>query len=671
MRSRIPTLSVLISSLSSLSIAVTPSTHSTAFSAKSEPRSTVGNPSLVARQPTPREQRFLAMRGYRFTDTPLLKGLILDFAFLVIVTLCTFWPLSPLCQETWSYAYGGYERDSLCDILATNEGGYIAAGYTESFGAGQRDGWVLRLDELGGIIWQKTYGGADTDLFCHLFPAPGGDYYLAGTTRSFGLEHNNIWILRIDPEGNILWETAFGHSLGMLYTDALPTDDGGIVLCGETDREGSTCRVGYVVKLTAQGVLEWQTTYGWIYGDSIPECITYGPQAIVQTKQRDFVLCGLTFIPWVTETYWLVTRLGSDGTILWNRSYDCDLGYRGGGYAILETAGGGFLVSGANEPSPPDGYALILNLDSQGNLLWSKAFGDGSVGWDISDSIAIADDRYLFFGDKNTYDMGRLWTFELDQAGQMIWQRLYGVGGNIYSGNGEIGSDGGLIIPTYSYDYGVGDRDGWVIKTNHEGNMDTSCDFVQGAYAFEFDHTITIEDFPTADGPVLWQSTTSAQVNDGAGIATLVCPKPCALNCEASATPATGTAPLDVMFASYLDSQYCSGEPDYEWSFGDGNSSDDINVSHTYPVPGTYDWALTVEQDGARCSRTGTIHVFQPIPGDCDGDRTVTIGEVQKAINMFLAVTDPACRVDADADGFVSIGEVQGVINGFLGVAKG
>ena len=78
---------------------------------------------------------------------------------------------------------------------------------------------------------------------------------------------------------------------------------------------------------------------------------------------------------------------------------------------------------------------------------------------------------------------------------------------------------------------------------------------------------------------------------------------------------------------------------------------------------------MTATIQGTTCTQSGNVTVIPGIPGDCDGDGQVSIGEVQKAINMFLGALAPACGVDCNANGTVSIGEVQKVINGFLGLA--
>lgn len=146
----------------------------------------------------------------------------------------------------------------------------------------------------------------------------------------------------------------------------------------------------------------------------------------------------------------------------------------------------------------------------------------------------------------------------------------------------------------------------------------------------------------------------------------------CVLDCSAAASPASGTAPLAVIFEASAQATGCDQEPAFLWEFGDGTVSPQQNPVHTYGIAGDFRWTMTASVPGVTCVRTGTIQVdgVGPLPGDCDGDGSVSIGEVQKAVNMFLGLEVPACGVDCNGDGAVSIGEVQKVINAFLGIAS-
>jgi PKD repeat protein len=174
-----------------------------------------------------------------------------------------------------------------------------------------------------------------------------------------------------------------------------------------------------------------------------------------------------------------------------------------------------------------------------------------------------------------------------------------------------------------------------------------------------------------AGGSFTWTFTVTVEGKSCSKQGTIVVVEPCTVACEASAAPDHGSAPFAVAFTATASPSHCIGSPQFAWDFGDGGSSLEQNPSHTYPAAGTYAWALTVTADGVTCPKTGSITVQPGIPGDCDGNGEVSIGEVQKAINMFLELLEPGCGVDCNANGAVSIGEVQKVINGFLGLAVG
>jgi PKD repeat protein/poly(3-hydroxybutyrate) depolymerase len=157
----------------------------------------------------------------------------------------------------------------------------------------------------------------------------------------------------------------------------------------------------------------------------------------------------------------------------------------------------------------------------------------------------------------------------------------------------------------------------------------------------------------------------------GAAILMSTAPPACTLTCTATVAP-TGTTGSPVSFASTATPSNCTGAVSYAWTFGDGATSTEQNPSHSYASMGDYAWTMTTTVQGVICSKTGSITMTNTggLPGDCDVSGTVSIGEVQKAINMFLGTLAPGCGVDCNTNGVVSIGEVQKVINAFLGLAN-
>lgn len=161
----------------------------------------------------------------------------------------------------------------------------------------------------------------------------------------------------------------------------------------------------------------------------------------------------------------------------------------------------------------------------------------------------------------------------------------------------------------------------------------------------------------------------------GAESSTWTTPPPsgCVVSCSA-AVPSTSRAGTAASFSATAIATGCSGSPAYDWDFGDGQPhGTSANVSHVYVQAGTYSWRMNATAGSSSCAKSGSIVVSPAssggVPGDCDGSGTVTVDEVQRAVNMLLGVEPPGCGVDTNGDGRVTPDEVQRVVNAFLGTS--
>ncbi|MFZ2330427.1 MAG: PEGA domain-containing protein, partial [Atribacterota bacterium] len=93
----------------------------------------------------------------------------------------------------WEKTYGGSKDDEASSIIQTADGNYVVAGYTESKGAGRKDAWILKLDSVGNIIWDKTYGGRENDSINSIIQLNDGNYVVAGYTESKGAGRKDAW----------------------------------------------------------------------------------------------------------------------------------------------------------------------------------------------------------------------------------------------------------------------------------------------------------------------------------------------------------------------------------------------------------------------------------------------------------------------------------------------
>ena len=128
----------------------------------------------------------------------------------------------------------GNGTDYATSIKQTSDGGYIATGYTESFGAGNSDVWLLKLDGSGNVIWQKTYGGTGRDYTFDAQQTEDGGYLVTGMTNSFSAGDLDVWLLKLDGTGNVTWEKTYGGIGDDSAASVRQTLDGGYIVVGGT-----------------------------------------------------------------------------------------------------------------------------------------------------------------------------------------------------------------------------------------------------------------------------------------------------------------------------------------------------------------------------------------------------------------------------------------------------
>ncbi len=369
----------------------------------------------------------------------------------------------PSPMTAWAKTYGGTSTDSASSIKPTSDGGYIVAGHTFSFGVGQDDVWVLKLDRSGNVQWQKSYGGTGSDAAASIAQTGDGGFVLTAVTTSFGEGgYDDVWILKLDSSGNIVWQKSYG---GIYQDEAgtiLPTPDGGIVLTGWTasfqDRQGDA----WVLKLDGSGNIQWQKAYGGLgKGD-------WGA-SIALTSDGGYVVAGSTSSFGAGYIDGWVFRLDSAGNILWQKTYG---GTRNDFFAaIAPLSDGGFALAGTTNSFGAGGQNYwVVRLDGEGNLLWNQTYG-GLYG-DTAQSIAATPDGgYVVTGTAGSWGGFKVWTLKLDGSGKVVWQHTYGTEDGH---SAAVTGDGGYIV---AGDTSLGDGwwDAWVVKVNAQGGLGAGC----------------------------------------------------------------------------------------------------------------------------------------------------------------------------------------------------
>jgi hypothetical protein len=152
--------------------------------------------------------------------------------------------------STFAKTIGGSSADVAMSIIQSSDGGYVVAGYTGSFGAGDWDIYVVKLDSSGNVVWTKTIGGG---RFSSIIQSSDGGYVVAGYTWSFVASGWDIYVVKLDSSGNVIWTKTIGGSFSDYAYSIIQSSDGGYVVAGETSSFGAGGDDIYVVKMDANG----------------------------------------------------------------------------------------------------------------------------------------------------------------------------------------------------------------------------------------------------------------------------------------------------------------------------------------------------------------------------------------------------------------------------------
>ena len=155
-------------------------------------------------------------------------------------------------NEEWNKTYGGTDVDSSESVIQTSDGGYIIAGSTYSYGAGSLDAYLIKTDSNGNMQWEKTFGGADIDVSRSILQINDGGYIIAGNTYSFGAGGNDVWLIRGDINNNENWNITFGGSENDWCESISQTSDGGYIITGTTYSFGAGERDVWLIKVESE-----------------------------------------------------------------------------------------------------------------------------------------------------------------------------------------------------------------------------------------------------------------------------------------------------------------------------------------------------------------------------------------------------------------------------------
>jgi hypothetical protein len=384
-------------------------------------------------------------------------------------------------QKTYATTYDKTSRD----ILPTSDGGYIIAGSTNTTTVTDCDVFVMKTDASGNLLWSKQFGGNKPDYTYAMCETSDGNYFITGYSESFSGGDQDVYLIKMDPSGNLLWQKTYGSWGNDEGREIIHTSDDNYVIVGTMGpATGSlTSQDAFLIKIDLSGTILWQKYYGGSnkeYGNSVKQCSDGG-----------YILTGQT-LSWGQNGDTYIVRTNSSGDTLWTKMHSSPLADEGVWVTVNADDSFAFAI---RDSSSSDVDVRILKLDANGGVVWDKLYG--STDKDTPKSICTtADGGYLVGAISRSFGWVNpdMWLLKLNASGDTLWSRHFGSSDHEHCHKAKEW-DNGYIAVGHSRSYGPGQKVMFV-------KMNTSGAIVAGLKENSIADNFNVYPNPTSNGRI-------------------------------------------------------------------------------------------------------------------------------------------------------------------------
>lgn len=386
--------------------------------------------------------------------------------FIYVTTV--FISLSAFSQQNQFIQYYGEECVEMgLSVLNTNDGGYILTGFTEDYNAVVQDIIVIKTDSVGQVIWQELYGGLHRDFGQYMIETHDHGYIIAGFTNSYGMGQYDAYLVKIDSSGGFEWQNTFGGSDYEYAYCVNQTSENGYLICGSTMSFGNGARDGFLTKTDSAGNEIWTKYYGGTNNDGLYRLINDGDSI--------YYLCGYTYSYGSGSDDVFVIKTDTAGNIIWQKTFGTSNNERG---MSISKSHNNLWIGAYSNGFGNNQETWVLKCNTSGILLKDTLFGGSQNDIPFELETADNGD-ILITGETNSFGNGGtdVYLLRIDTNFNKIWETSFG--GTLDESGYSIKPtpDAGCIITGQTYSFNITLADIYLIKTNALGEATSIRDF--------------------------------------------------------------------------------------------------------------------------------------------------------------------------------------------------
>lgn len=331
-----------------------------------------------------------------------MKTFVKSIAIILIILSSYF---SDAQVVKFEKVYGGNGYDYGHSVVQTIDNGYIIAGATTSFGSGSTDAYILKTDSLGIPKWQKTFGGINIDQAFSIRETTDSGFVIAGYTNSFGHGGYDMYVIKTNKYGNTIWTKTYGGSDWDFAYSIQQTNDGGYIIAGGTYSFGNGNEDMYLVKINSIGDTLWTKTYGGLNEDEA--------KSVKQTSDGGYILTGFSKSNGETNGDFYTVKTDNNGNTLWTKYYGGT--EEDAAFDVLESYNGEFIIGGKTKSFGAGNFDdLVIKYSTTGLVTYTNTYGGtdddglnsiteslggrlGMVGYSYSYGFGLGTSEFLLY----------------------------------------------------------------------------------------------------------------------------------------------------------------------------------------------------------------------------------------------------------------------------------